>query len=115
MKVIVVNGKIEWCKQNIQGDWIDKDEAPPKMDDVWAIERIWGVLTYKVYGGGQKQPKSLKELESRIKKQWKTLDGNMLRRAVHQMKLRMRQIVFNKGEKLKNFKQHCQCDDCKHD
>ena len=82
------------------------------MDDVWAIERIWGVMTYKVYGGGQKQPKSLKELETRIKKAWKTLDAKMLRRAVHQMKLRMREIVFKKGEKLTYFKQHCQCDDC---
>ena len=101
------NATQEWCLNNINGDWMNKDEAPSKMDDVWAIERIWGVMTYKVYGGGQKQPKSLKELETRIKKAWKTLDAKMLRRAVHQMKLRMREIVFKKGEKLTYFKQHC--------
>ena len=60
-------------------------------------------MTYKVYGHGQNQPKTLDELTRRIEKAWRELDQKMLQRAVHQMKLRMAEVVWKKGEKLKNF------------
>ena len=37
----------------------------------------------------------------------------MLQKAVHQMSLRMKEIIKNKGGKVIHFKKHCDCDDCR--
>ncbi len=93
-------------------DYFRKRDAPAKLDDLWCIERIWAVMAYKVYGEGQSQPKSLQELKKRIVKAWSSLDKKMLQKAVHQMKLRMMEIVKRKGGRICNFKQHCECEVC---
>ena len=93
--------------------FFNKDETPAKLDDLWCIERIWAVMTYKVYGEGQSQPQTLPELKRRIIKSWKSLDQKMLQKAVHQMPLRMKEIIKNKGGRVIHFKQHCDCDDCR--
>ena len=69
-------------------------------------------MTYKVYGQGQCQPKTLEELKQRIINEWGKLEVKMLRKAVHQMPLRMKKIVQNKGGRVVYFKEHCECDDC---
>ncbi|CAF4144754.1 unnamed protein product, partial [Rotaria sp. Silwood2] len=93
-------------------NFFDKHETPAKMDDLWCIERIWVVITNKVYGEGQDQPKALLELKRRIMKAWKSLDSKILRKAVHQMPLRMKEIVNKKGGRVTRFKQHCTCRLC---
>ena len=85
-------------------EFFGKSETPAKLDDLWCIERIWAVMTYKVYGKGQGQPKTLEELKQRIVDSWKSLEVKMLRKAVHQMPLRMKQIVENKGARVVRFK-----------
>jgi hypothetical protein len=102
----------EWLFENVPC-FFCKDETPAKLDDLWCIERIWAVMTYKVYGDGQGQPATLDELMERIITAWKSLNVKMLRKCVHQMPLRMKQIIKNKGGRIVYFKQHCECDDCK--
>ena len=82
------------------------------MDDLWCIERIWAIVANKVYGGGQKQPKSLPALKSRIIKAWKSLDAKTLTKVVHQMPLRLNEILNQKGGRIGSFKQHCECQSC---
>ena len=41
------------------------------------------------------------------------METKMLRKAVHQMPLRMKQIVKNKGGRITQFKESCQCELCK--
>ena len=77
--------------------FFNKNETPEKLDDLWCIERICAVMIYKMYAEGHNQPKSLSELKNRIKKAWKSLDAKLLKRAVHQMPLRMKEIIFKKG------------------
>ena len=89
-----------------------KEDVPAKLDDVWCIERIWAVMTYQVYGKGRRQPKSLAELKRRILRSWKSLDVDMLRKAVHQMPLRMKEIVKRKGSRITQFNDHCDCKLC---
>lgn len=93
-------------------NFFKKQEVPAKLDDVWCIERIWAVMTYKVYGQGQGQPKSLDELKKRIIKGWKSLEVKMLRKAVHQMPLRMKEIIEKKGGRVTQFKESCDCELC---
>jgi hypothetical protein len=96
----------EYLKQNVP-DFFSKHEAPAKLDDFWCIERIWAVVANKVYGGGQNQPQSLAALKRRIIKAWKSLDSEILRKAVHQMPLRAKEIATRKGNRVGSFKQHC--------
>ena len=97
--------------QNVP-NFFNKNETPAKLDDLWCIERIWAVMTYKVYGEGQDQPKTLPELKRRIEKAWKSLDKKMLRKAVHQMPLRLKEIIEKKGGRVTQFKKHCDCRFC---
>ena len=67
-------------------------------------------MTNKVYGERQKQAKSLSKLKRRFVKAWKLLDSKMLRKVVHQMPLRMKEII---GGRVANFEQHCQRQLCR--
>ena len=53
-------------------------EWPSKSPDLNPIENIWGHLTYKIYGNGQRYY-SLKELEKAIFKEWELLDKKYLK------------------------------------
>ncbi len=64
-------------------------------------------MTAKVYARGQ--PADVKELKRRIRKAWREIKKSTLKKLVHQMPLRMKKIVEINGEKLINFKQHCEC------
>jgi transposase len=100
-----------FLQQNVP-NFFNKDETPAKLDDVWCIERIWAVMTYKVYGDGKSQPKTLDELRKRINIAWKSLDKKILQKAIHQMPLRMKEIVKKKGCRVTHFKLHCECESC---
>ena len=67
------------------------DKVPPKLDDLWAIERIWGILTGRVY----REPvaKTIEELEQRVRDAWDELDSGLLKRTMHQMRLRVETYV----------------------
>ncbi|CAF2996548.1 unnamed protein product [Rotaria sp. Silwood2] len=101
----------EHLRENVP-NFFNKADAPAKMDDLWCIERIWAVVSNKVYSGGQKQPKSLPALKRRIIEGWKSLDSKILRKAVHQMPLRVKEIVNRKGDRAGSLRQHCKCQLC---
>ena len=67
------------------------------MDDLWCV---WAVMTNKVYGKAQNQPKPLPDLKRRITKAWKSLDSKLLRKAVHKMALRVKELVRKKEVEL---------------
>lgn len=100
----------QWCDEHdALPDYLSKDDTPSKMDDLWPIERLWGIITGKVYA--VTQPKDVKELKRRIRKAWREINPQTLKKLVHQMPLRMAEIVKNDGNKLQNFKKHCDCHD----
>ncbi len=101
----------EYLMENVP-DFFSKYDVPAKMDDLWCIERIWAVVSNKVYGEGQNQPKSLQELKRRIIKAWNSLNSKILRKAVHQMPLIVNEIIKRKGGRVSRFKQHCECRLC---
>jgi hypothetical protein len=101
----------EYLMENVP-DFFSKYDVSAKMDDLWCIERIWAVVSNKVYGEGQNQPKSLLELKRRIIKAWNSLNSKILRKAVHQMPLIVNEIIKRKGGRVSRFKQHCECRLC---
>lgn len=105
------NAVQEYLRQHVP-DFFNKIEVPAKLDDLWCIERIWAVVANKVYGGGQNQPKSLPALKRRIIEAWKSLDSKILRKAVHQIPIRAKEIVKRKGSRVGSFKQYCKCQLC---
>ena len=92
-------------------DHFSVDDAPSKLDDLWAIERIWGVISEIVHV--DPQPQTLKVLEARIRIAWDNLSPGLLTRAVHQMRHRAKAIINAGGDKLINFKISCKCNKCK--
>lgn len=99
----------DWCRENWP-DFLNREDTPSKMDNVWAIERLWGIMTAQVYAKGQ--PKNIKQLRRRIKKAWSEIEPKTVWKLIHQMKLRVAAIAANGGQKLKNFKMHCTCKIC---
>ena len=71
-------------------------EWPSKSPDLNPIENIWGHLTYKIYGNGQRYY-SLKELEKAIFKEWELLDKKYLKNLINGMKIRMKNVIDNNG------------------
>ena len=72
-------------------------EGPSRSPDLNPIENIWGHLTYKIYGNGQKYY-SLKQLEKAIFKEWSLLDTNYLKNLINHMPNRMAKVFINKGD-----------------
>ena len=72
-------------------------EWPSKSPDLNTIENIWGHLTYKIYGNDQEYY-SLKELEKAIFKEWSLLDKEYLKNLISDMKIRMKDVIDNKGD-----------------
>ena len=99
----------KWCQEHVP-NFLSKSETPAKMDDIWCIERLWGVMTKKVYE--YPAPKTMEELKERIVNCWNDISSKTLRKMVHQMPLRIKEVLRIKGNKLINFKQSCQCSFC---
>ena len=74
-------------------------EWPSKSPDLNPIENIWGHLTYKIYGNGQRDY-SLKELEKAIFKEWELLDKKYLKNLINRMKIRMKNVIDNEGNTI---------------
>ena len=98
-----------WCSQNLPAFWGKKD-TPAKLDDFWPIERLWAILTAKVYQ--DPRPNDILTLKKRLKKCWSEIQQDTLLKLVHQLPLRLKQISLNKGQKIVDFKDHCLCEKC---
>ena len=85
-----------------------------KLQQRWmtfgALKDYGGVMTKKVYE--YPAPKTMEELKERIVNCWNDISSKTLRKMVHQMPLRIKEVLRIKGNKLINFKQSCQCSFC---
>jgi len=87
-------------------DFLDRDQTPAKMDDIWGIERIWGYMVMKVFQNPR--PTNKVELISKVFLEWEKIPIAMLKPLVHGMRARVRKMVEIDGKKLTN-KAGCQC------
>ncbi len=54
------------------------------MDDLWPVERLWRIMTAKVYARGQLE--DVKELKRRIRKAWREIKKINIEEAGGRMK-----------------------------
>lgn len=72
--------------------------VPSKMPDVWPIERLWAIMTCKVYKNGA--PRNKEKFKSEIEKCWKSFTPSTLTKLVHEIPARLWEIQQNKGKPL---------------
>ena len=74
--------------------------APPKMADVWWIERIWRLMIPLVY----KEPlsRTLSGFRQRINKIWKKIDSDTIIKMIHETPARLDWISKNNGNVIPN-------------
>lgn len=99
----------EWCQANLN-NFLNKESTPSKLDDFWPIERLWAILTSRVYR--EPRPKTILSLKKRIKKCWKEIEQSTLTKLVHQLPLRLLEIEKRNGGRIIDFKGHCKCQFC---
>ena len=99
----------EWCKLNLP-NFLDKNSTPAKLEDFWPIERLWAILTAKVYR--EPRPNTILILKKRIIKCWSEINQSTLTKLVHQLPLRLAEIKKKNGGKIIDFKGHCFCEVC---
>lgn len=91
-------------------NYLTADDTPSKLDDVWAIERVWAIMTQQVYI--HPMPKTLEELDKRVKLCWKNFNRKSLKKLIHEIPHRLKEIIKRKGEKIHKSTTHCKCDFC---
>lgn len=99
----------DWCTKNLKY-FLNKNDTPAKMDDYWPIERLWAIMTSKVYK--EPRPDTIPLLKRRINKCWAEISQHTLVKLVHQMPLRLKWISENQGKKIVDFKGQCSCVKC---
>ena len=83
-----------------KGVTVISDDTPAKMDDVWCIERLWGILHIMIFK--RPEPKTYEELERRTTAAWKSVEVDTCKVLIHGMRSRIRKIVQLEGRKLTN-------------
>ena len=78
--------------------------------DVWPIERLWMYLTNRVYY--EPVPKTREALIRRLKKEWKKIDKDFLKRVVHAIPARLHEISKRKGEQIPSYWRACESEYC---
>ncbi len=91
-------------------NFISSEDSPPKLDDLWPIERVWAVMTQQVYAF--LPPENLSELRIRIENAWKGFNPKTLKKLVHEIPFRIKAIIKNEGERIPRPLGHCLCDIC---
>jgi len=99
----------EWCGENLK-HFLNKKDTPAKLDDVWCIERLWAIMTQNVYR--DPRPKDLAQLKQRIENEWSNISQATTLKLVHEMPLRMAEIVRKKGGRIVSLSAQCLCDRC---
>ena len=99
----------EWLSENCY-DFISSEDAPSKLDDLWPIERVWAIMTARVYA--HPRPQTIKELEKRVEYCWKNFDRVTLKKLIHEIPLRIQAIIKNGGKKIDKPLGHCECNIC---
>ena len=88
---------ITWLEKNI-GQYIPPEDWPQNTPDLSPIEN-WGIMTTTVYA--DPEPQTLKALECRLCKVWRSISMTSLQNLVSDMPDRLKVVVNNKGDTIR--------------
>ena len=83
-----------WCKKNLP-NFIEKTCRPPNSPDINPVENLWSIMDEVVYK--DPTPKTMKDLNRRLKLAWKKIPLSTLHDLSHSMQQRLRNVITNKG------------------
>ena len=83
-----------WCKKNLP-NFIEKTYRPPNSPDINPVENLWSIMDEVVYK--DPTPKTMKDLNRRLKLAWKKIPLSTLHDLSHSMQQRLRNVITNKG------------------
>ena len=83
-----------WCKKNLP-NFIEKTCWPPNSPDINPVENLWSIMDEVVYK--DPTPKTMKDLNRRLKLAWKKIPLSTLQDLSHSMQQRLRNVITNKG------------------
>ena len=92
---------------------------PPKFDDFWWQERVWGMMCQIVYRSPE--PRTVPQLMRRVHEAHQSITVDQLTRLVHESPARMQKIYELKGGKIpkgwkaSSSKLACKCTVCRPD
>ena len=75
-----------------------------KMDDIWPIENIWGIIVEKL---SQHNIKTMRGLKTTLRRIWRNIDKDTCRRLVCSTPLRLQELVRKNGNRLQKFNSSC--------
>ena len=82
--------------------WRFEDTDPlffgPKWDDFWSIERLWVILSQRVYRNPR--PTHISGVMRRLREEVRNTDPKTLTRLVHELPAKMNEIYRLKGKKI---------------
>ena len=100
--------------------WRYEDTDPlffgPKWDDFWSIERLWAILSQRVYRNPR--PTHISGFMRRLREEVRNTDPKTLTRLVHELPAKMNEIYRLKGKKIPGNFDHrksphaCKCSVC---
>lgn len=79
---------------------IEIDDQAPKLDDVWPIENVWGILAEKLRF---RKFKTLKGLRTAICQIWRDFDVDACKRLVHSIPFRLKDVIEREGHRIGKF------------
>ena len=88
-----------WCQNNLP-DYITANEWPPCSPDLNALDySIWSILESRAC---EKNHKNVKELKTSLKKAWKTIDDNTIRKIIDEFPKRLARCIKSNGGYFEN-------------
>ena len=70
----------------------------PKWDDFWSIERLWGIMSQRVYRNSR--PTHISGVMRRLREEVRNTDSKTLTKLVHELPAKMNEIYRQKGAKI---------------
>ena len=84
----------QWCKRNLP-NFIQKDEWPANSPDLNPIENLWSIIDEAAYR--DPIPKTIGELESRLRHAWQNIPLASLRELARSMPQRLKHVTEQWG------------------
>ena len=81
---------------------IECEDMAAKMDDVWPIENVWGIVAEKL--SQRKSIKTLVGLKRAINEIWRGINEETCKRLVYSTPLRLKKVIEKGGNRLSRFK-----------
>ena len=96
-----------------KGITVIPNNTPAKMDDIWPIERLWGILVPVVYR--DPTPTTAEQLRERVFDAWTSVLPGTCKVLIHELPFRIKKMVELRGEKIRRKLKECekcQCEFC---